>query len=306
MPRLPLFGDRLADAVRATAPLCLGLDPHLDRLPAPLRARFEGRSGADRRKAAADAVFDFGRLAIGAARGRVAAIKPQLAFYEALGAPGMAALEALGEEARGAGLIVVADGKRGDIDSTAAAYAEALLAPDGPLGADALTVNPYMGSDTLRPYLPLCEADGRGLFVLVRTTNPGSAELQGQGQPRLADQVAALVDRLGAGTVGASGFSAIGAVVGCTAAAEALALRAAMPQAWFLVPGLGAQGGTPAEALAGARADGLGVLASSSRGLCFPGKPDAAYDRDPAGYIAQNAEALGAALRAVTARGPAA
>lgn len=294
------FADRLAAAVRATgAPFAVGLDPHLDRLPAGLRAVFAHRQGADRRAAAADAVLAFNALAIEALRGRVAAIKPQFAFYEALGHAGFRALEETNALCRAAGLLVIGDGKRGDIDSTARAYAEAALSPDGPLACDALTVNPWMGTDTLEPFLEPCRSAGRGLFVLVRTTNPGSAELQGAGEPPMALRLAQRLGALGEALRGPeSGLSSLGAVVGTTAVAEAAALRAAMPHAWFLVPGLGAQGGTAAQALSGARPDGLGVLAVASRAVLFPPVPSVAYDADPGAWIAAAAESLRSQLRA--------
>ena len=262
------FGERLAEAcARHAAPVVVGLDPHLGRLPRTLRRTFEGLEGAERRVAAAQAVRLFNSVVIEAITGVVPAIKPQLAFYEALGAPGWAALEETCLRARQAGLLVIADGKRGDISSTAAAYAEAILHPDGPLAADALTVNPWMGSDTLEPYLPLVREHGRGLFVLVRTTNPGSAELQLHGQPRAAWKVAAGVAARNAALGGNPG--PIGAVVGALSPEDAASLRETMPAAWFLVPGVGAQGGSMQDAVAGARADGLGAAVTSSRAITF-------------------------------------
>lgn len=269
------FGERLAQACRAVgAPVAVGLDPHLDRLPPDLRDGFAGRSGAAFRSAAADAVVAFAAAALAGMKGRVAAVKPQVAFFEALGSPGVAALEETCRMAREAGLLVIVDAKRGDIASTAAAYARATLHPDGPLAGDALTVAPYMGTDTITPYLDICAEHGRGLFVLVRTTNPGSAALQHHGAPRLSEVVADALARYGAdpALVGESGMSSIGAVVGASASEEARTLRARMPGAWFLVPGVGAQGGTARQALAGARADGLGALPVASRSVLFPPK----------------------------------
>jgi orotidine-5'-phosphate decarboxylase len=198
--------------------------------------------------------------------------------------------------ARARDLLVIGDAKRGDISSTAAAYARAILDPDGPLGCDCLTVNPWMGSDTITPYLDLCREYGRGLFVLVRTTNPGSAELQHHGEPSGSLKVAELIDRLGQDTVGPCGTSAIGAVVGATVAEDARALRACMPSAWFLVPGVGAQGGSAAQALAGMRSDGLGALPVASRSLLFPGGEG--FDEDPGPRIESAIEELSSALRA--------
>lgn len=295
------FGERLAEAVTAVgSPVAVGLDPHLDRYPAFLKARFEGLSGAERRVAAASAIRDFDLGALDALAGRVAAVKVQLAFYEQLGAPGWAALESTTAAARARGLLVIADGKRGDIASTAAAYASGALDPDGPLGADALTVNPWMGFDTLLPFLDRCRAHGAGAFVLVRTTNPGSADLQRYGEPTAASRVAEAVHRLGRELRGARGLSSLGAVVGAQVpAAEQQALRATMPDAWFLVPGVGAQGAGPAEALAGARPDGLGSLVVAARSVLFPDREDAAYEADFRAWIAERASALAASLRDV-------
>lgn len=268
------FGERLARAVRAVgAPVAVGLDPHLERLPAHLRARFETLTGGARRAAAAEAVAEFDALALRAMAGRVAAVKVQFAFYEQLGAPGFAALESTCRAAREAGLLLIGDGKRGDIDSTARAYATAMLDPDGPFGCDAFTVNPWMGFDTLEPWLERCRAHGAGLFVLARTTNPGSADLQRQGEPPAALRVAAAIHRLGAELRGETGLSSVGAVVGAqTPADEVAALRAAMPDAWFLVPGVGAQGGDLDAVLrAGLTADG-GLLINSSRGILYAGE----------------------------------
>lgn len=291
-----LFGDRLASAVRAAgAPVAVGIDPHLDRLPRALRRAFEGRSGAAFRVAAGDAVAAFSRIVVGAVRGRVAAVKPQVAFFEQLGAPGWAALEETCRAARDAGLLVVADAKRGDIASTARAYAAAALDPDGPLGADALTVNPWLGPDTLEPYLPWCREAGRGLFVLLRTSNPESARYQLAGDPPVARLLADDLRRIGAGLVGESGLSSVGAVVASGAAGARV--RAWLPDAWFLVPGVGAQGGTAEQALAGARPDGLGALVVAARSVTFP--PEGAardeYDDDPGAWMARQTAALAAA-----------
>ena len=296
---LPPFGDRLAAAVNAVdSPVGVGLDPHLSRLPLSLQQTWLGLEGRSARIAAALAVSRFNEVAIEALVGVVAAVKPQVAFYEALGAPGWEALEAPCAAARAAGLLVVVDAKRGDIASTAAAYAQALLAPDGPVAGDALTVNPWMGGDTIEPYLPTCDAHGRGLFVLVRTTNPGSAELQGHGTPTGAMRVAGMVGRLGAARVGASGTSSIGAVVGAMSPTDARVLRSQMPAAWFLVPGVGAQGGSIADALAGLRPDGLGALVMSSREVLFGAGPPA-QDLDQARVdIGARARSLANRLRA--------
>lgn len=292
------FADALAAAAREVGPLGLGLDPHLDRLPAPLQERYAGKTGRAFREAAAEAVVDFNRVMIEAAAGRVAAVKPQFAFYEQLGSPGFAALEETCRMAREAGLLIIGDAKRGDISSTAAAYARSILDPDGPLACDSVTLNPWMGSDVLLPFLRYCREAGRGLFVLVRTTNPGSALLQKHHEAAL--MMARELHRLGADLVSDGGWSPIGAVVGAQAHAEAPGVRACMPNGWFLVPGVGAQGGNAAEGLAGARADGLGALVVSSRGLLYPAEPAESLDaaRD---FTAARISELAGRLRAVHA-----
>jgi len=280
------FGERMAQAVRATGTCAIvGLDPHLSRLPQSLRSRMEGKTGDAYLEAAALAVVDFNHMVIENIRGLVPAVKPQFAFYEALGAPGWAALTETCAMARDAGLLIIGDAKRGDIASTAAAYARAILDPEGPLGLDSVTLNPWMGTDTLDPFLSVCRAHGRGMFVLVRTTNPGSPMLQHHGQPAAAILVARALHAAGQDTVGPSGMSSVGAVVGATAGEDAATMRAEMPNAWFLVPGVGAQGGDAEAAVAGTRPDGLGCLVNSSRGVLFGSDDDA----DPASAIRQRA-----------------
>lgn len=288
-----IFGDRMAAASAAVGNCAVvGLDPHLDRLPAHLRARYAGRSGVSFRQEAAAAVLEFNQVVIAAVRGVVPAIKPQFAFYEELGAPGFAVLEETCALAREAGLIIIADAKRGDIASTAAAYARSILAADGPFYADSVTVNPWMGADTLDPFISVCEQTGGGIFVLVRTTNPGSAFLQHHGTPRAAHQVARVLADKGAALTGTSGMSSVGAVVGAMTGDEASELRKLMPGAWFLVPGVGAQGGSEDDAVAGARTDGLGCLVNSSRGVLYPAPADVdAYNKDPVQWIQRAASA---------------
>lgn len=293
------FADALADACRKTGPIGLGLDPHLHRLPMPLQQRFVGKTGAEFREAAAEAVVDFNRLMIGVARGHVAALKPQFAFYEQLGGAGFAALEETCKMARDAGLLLIADAKRGDISSTAAAYARSIVDPNGPMACDSVTLNPWMGTDVLLPFLEYCHSAGRGMFVLVRTTNPGSALLQchhGAAQ-HLAQQLHRLAaDR---GLISEQGWSPIGAVVGAQRHEDAANIRRCMPAAWFLVPGVGAQGGGVADALAGARPDGTGSLVVSSRGLLYPSEPAESLDA-AAAFTRRQIETLAAALRGAT------
>jgi orotidine-5'-phosphate decarboxylase len=216
-------------------------------------------------------------LVIEATAEHCVAVKPQVACFERLGAPGWAALAETVALARERGLLVIADAKRGDVDVTAAAYAQAFLGetptPWGQvagLGADAMTVNPLLGGDSLVPFLTTARAHGRGLFVLVRTSNPGAADLQDQALAdgrSVSDRLADLVAELGAEGVGRHGLSDVGAVVGATAPDRLGALRDRMPHAVFLLPGVGAQGGR-VEDLAPAFAPGpAGGLVAASRGI---------------------------------------
>lgn len=287
-----MFGERMSNAVRSVGSFAVvGLDPHLHRLPAIFRRQFEGRSGRAFRDGAADAVVQFNRVVIDAISGIVPAVKPQFAFYEELGAPGFAALEETCAMARKAGLLVLGDAKRGDIASTASAYARSILSPDGPFHCDAVTINPWMGTDTLDPFIDVCADTGGGVFVLVRTTNPGSPFLQHHGAPRAATLVSDAVQTKGERLIGSCGMSSVGAVVGAMTGEEAALLRNRMPAAWFLVPGVGAQGGSADDAVAGIRRDRLGCLVNSSRGVLYPTAAlQDAYDEEPLPWILESAK----------------
>jgi orotidine-5'-phosphate decarboxylase len=268
--------DALETAIRSHRSIaCVGLDPRPELVPPALAAAALAAHG-DTSEAVAAAFLAFNHGILAAVAGSCAAVKPQLACYEAYGSAGMRCLEATIRAARALGLPVIADGKRNDLGSTAVHYAQAWFGSAPSLtgaalpgaGADWLTVTPYLGSDGIAPFLaPQCA--GHGIFVLVKTSNPSSGELQDLALPggSLCEQVARLVARWGAGALGAAGLSAVGAVVGATYPAQARALRQLMPDTIFLVPGYGAQGASAADALAGARADGRGVLVNSSRAI---------------------------------------
>jgi orotidine-5'-phosphate decarboxylase len=229
------------------------------------------------------------RAVIDAAGSACVAVKPQVACFERLGVPGWQALQATTKHARAAGLLVLADAKRGDIDISAQRYAEAFLAAGG-LEADALTVNPYLGADSLEPFVAAARDNGAGLFVLVRTSNPGAADLQDlelAAGGRVWERTAQLVDGLGA--AGESGLSEVGAVVGATAPEHLARARELMPHAVFLLPGIGAQGGR-VEDLAPAFEPGrAGGLVTSSRSIVFAHERDGG---DPAGAARAEAERL--------------
>lgn len=296
------FGDRLARRVESRrSQLVLGLDPDPGRLwPRALELAeqsTDAQAGAARR--AAEAVSAHCGLVIEAVAEHCVAVKLQVACFERLGAPGWEALEAVAANARRHGLLVVADAKRGDIDVSAAAYGQAFFTGmQTPFGevpgvqADALTVNPLLGGDALAPLIEAARARHGGLFVLVRTSNPGAADVQEQalaGGGTVSRRLAALVDEAGRAGVGPAGLSDVGAVVGATAPGRLAELRELMPQAVFLLPGVGAQGGR-VEDLAPAFAPGpAGGLVAVSRGLVRAHERDGG---DPALAAAREAERL--------------
>jgi orotidine-5'-phosphate decarboxylase len=216
------------------------------------------------------------------------AVKPQLARFEALGAPGVAALEAVCRRAAEAGLLVVADGKRGDVPVTAAAYGAALVGatstPWGEvrgLGADAFTANALLGADSLEPLVAAAAASGAGVFALVRTSNPGAADLldlETEGGP-LHERIAALVDGFAPRLAGSGGLSGVGAVVGATEPGFIARLRELMPRSIFLLPGVGAQGGEPEELAPAFAAGPASALVTASRSVAGADDPGAAAER---------------------------
>jgi orotidine-5'-phosphate decarboxylase len=265
------FAARLTDGVRRFGPLCVGIDPHAGKVP----ALFGGDT--------ARGLEHWGRALVEVAAGKVAVVKPQVGFFERLGPGGMAALAAVTRAAREAGLLVLMDAKRGDIGSTAEGYAEAYLSAGAFFEADAVTVNPYMGLDTLEPFAKRAEANGKGIVVLVRTSNPGASDFQMLdigGQPlyiRVAEALRPLTERL----MSPCGWSNLMMVVGATAPEEARRVRAAAPQALFLVPGYGAQGAKPVDASAGLVLRGShleGGVISASRSVSFPATAATAPD----------------------------
>jgi orotidine-5'-phosphate decarboxylase len=289
------FGDRLAAAVESKgAPLCVGLDPMLDRLPAELQ-------GVD----PASSYELFCRGIVDAVAQTAVAVKLQSAFFEALGSRGVAVFERVAEHARAAGLLVVADVKRGDIPSTAEAYAAAFLEPregEPPL-ADVITVSPYMGGDSVEPFLRACREFGTGIFCLLKTSNPGSGDVQdsqlADGRP-LWHHVAELVDGWGSGLVGESGLSAVGAVVGATHSGVVEAARRLLPNAVLLLPGVGAQGAQPADVAPAFAGHPAGGLVSISRSILYAHGGRGGDWREAA---AVEAERLAGELRALAAVG---
>jgi len=266
------FADRLVARVRALGhPLCLGLDPHLPAIP-PLFRRGTMEPGDP---ATAPQVEAFLTAVLERYAGEVAVVKPQVAFFEQLGWRGWKVLEAVVERARSLGFLVLLDGKRGDIGSTAAAYARC-LDPEAPLFVDAVTVNPYLGRDAVQPFLDAARSSGGGVFVLVKTSNPGAAEVQdlpAGGRPLFA-AVAELWRDSCAELRGESGWSSLGVVVGATHPEDAERVRALLPHALFLVPGFGAQGASAEDAVRGfvpgPQGKREGGIVNASRALLFP------------------------------------
>ena len=273
------FGDRLLAASDARrSQVVVGLDPQIGLLPDDIVERATAEHGRTPSGAAA-AILRFNLGVLEAVSDIAVAVKPQVAFYERFGSEGLRAYGQTIREAHARGLIVIGDVKRGDIGSTAEAYAHAHLS--GPaagepwdaaeLRADAVTVNPFFGSDGVRPFLEQAGQSGCGVFVLVKTSNPSSVEVQDLdcgGKP-LYEHLGALVEEWGRPYVGGSGYSLVGAVVGATFPRELAALRRVMPHAVLLVPGFGAQGGGVQDVLAAFDPSGRGAVISSSRAVIY-------------------------------------
>ena len=259
------FSSRLTAAVKSKrTPACVGLDPRRDSLP----PAFAGAATHEPKELSAT-FASFCCEVIDVVAPLVPIVKPQLACFEALGPHGMTALAEVIAYAHTKGLLVLADGKRGDIGSTAEAYAEGWLA--GPWAADALTVNPYLGLDSVEPFVKTAHQRGAGIFILVKTSNPGSKDFQdlASGGRTIHEHVAAGVEHLAARTADGETYGAVGAVVGATWPRQLDAMRAAMPHAWILVPGFGKQGGRAADVRGAFHADGLGALVVSARDVIF-------------------------------------
>jgi len=266
------FGDRLDNAIqRSGSVVCVGLDPRVDSLPPSIRPQ-----NARDWLAIAAAYETFCGGIIDAVAGHVGVVKPQAAFFEEIGAAGMVAMQNVIAHAKRAGMLVILDGKRNDIGSTAQAYARAYLGEDSPWNCDALTVSPYLGQDSLDPFIEQCDQTATGIFVLVKTSNPGGGFLQDQttdGQTiyrRVAERIASE----NTSRQGKSGYGPIGAVVGATYPEQLKELRAAMPNSPLLIPGFGAQGGAAGDVAMGFDADGRGAVVNSSRHILF------AYQRE--------------------------
>ena len=274
------FADRLMDAIaRKKAPVVVGIDPVYSRLPASL----VGQAGLDRAadlESSLDAVLEFSRRVIRLVAPYVPAVKINIAFFERYLWEGIEGYYELIQEAAERDLLVIADAKRGDIGNTAEAYAAAHLADpnlagaDDLVGPDAVTVNGYLGADALDPFLKVCREEGKGIFVLVRTSNPGAAEVQNavlEGGLTVGEHMAKLVAKWGVqeGLVGKAGFSAVGAVVAPRDVEQAKRIREILGNTILLVPGYGAQGLGPAEVAACFKSGGTGAIINASRSVIY-------------------------------------
>lgn len=274
------FADLLTVAIREKGnAVCVGLDPRWESLPLEIRRRHDGGTLG----CVAQAFEEFCFRVIDVVAPLVPVVKPQSAFFEACGPAGMTVLQNVLRRSRERGLITILDGKRNDIASTATAYADAAFAGtrlDGVVhpvwDADALTVNPYLGRDALEPFLESARKSGRGVFVLVRTSNPGAGQFQDlvcKGRP-LFLHVAEAVGAWARENLGQCGFGDVGAVVGATRPAELAEVRRLLPDVLFLIPGFGAQGASATDTAAAFREDGFGAIVNSSRGIIFPFEAD--------------------------------
>ncbi len=309
------FADKLIKAVQAKGnPICVGLDPRLDQIPAFLIE--EARAGGSKQPTtiAADAILAFNKEIIDYVCDIVPVVKPQIAFYEIFGFEGIRAYEETLKYAKQKGLLTIADAKRNDIGSTAAAYAQAFLGEmtffEGEdevvmpiFDADSITVNPYLGWDGIKPFAEEADKYGKGVFILDKTSNKSSGDLQ---DLMTADNVpvyeimGGFIDSWGANYIGESGYSSIGAVVGATYPEQAKALRKLMPNSIFLVPGYGAQGGGAADVKPCFNDDGLGAIVNSSRGIIFAYRDNHDFGPERFGAAAKAAcEAMKADLASV-------
>jgi orotidine-5'-phosphate decarboxylase len=271
---MKLFIDQLIEEVRLKKTPCIvGLDPSLERMPSGWLAR-QGITKESSLAECAEAIYQYNLMVLDAIADLVPGIKPQSAYYELFGSAGIVALEKTIMAARDRGLLVVLDVKRGDIASTATAYAQSYLprSPERSLEADAITIVPYLGQDCLDPFFEEAIKWGKGIFVCVKTSNPGAVIVQEQkiGNRYLYEIIADLIKPAADKSMGKFGYSGVGAVVGATYPEAAQRLRKQLPNSLFLVPGVGAQGGGNQGIKACFNADGLGAVVSSSRAIMYP------------------------------------
>lgn len=290
--------DRLVENIKKTnAPIVVGLDPMLAYVPEHIKTEAYREYG-ETLEGAADAIWQFNKGIVDATYDIIPAVKPQIAMYEQFGIPGLIAFKKTVDYCKEKGLVVIGDIKRGDIGSTSTAYAVGHLGKVqvgyntyAGFDEDFVTVNPYLGTDGVKPFVDVCKEENKGIFVLVKTSNPSSGEFQDKivdGKP-LYELVGRMVDTWGSEVIGKSGYSAVGAVVGATYPEMGRVLRDIMPKSYILVPGYGAQGGKAKDLVHYFNEDGLGAIVNSSRGII------AAYKQDK--YASFGSEAYADASR---------
>ena len=276
--------DQLVANIKKTqAPIVVGLDPMLNYIPEQVQKKAFEEKG-ETLEGAAEAIWQFNKAIVDATYDLIPAVTPQIAMYEQFGVAGVIAFKKTVDYCKEKGLVVIGDIKRGDIGSTSEAYAVGHLGKVqvgsqtyAGFDEDFATLNPYMGSDSVNPFIKICKANNRGVFVLVKTSNPSSGELQDKlvdGKP-LYELVGKMVDAWGSDCIGESGYSEVGAVVGATYPEQGKVLRAIMPKTYILVPGYGAQGGKGKDLVHFLNEDGLGAIVNSSRGIIAAYKQEA-------------------------------
>lgn len=270
--------DKLIEnTIRTKNPSVIGLDPDIGKIPACYKVNAKSSNPFE---AVANVIYEFNRDVIDTVADLVPAVKPQMAFYEKYGSYGVAAFEKTVAYAKSKGLVVIEDAKRNDIGNTAGAYADGHLGCvellDGShtpsIDADFLTVTPFLGSESLHPFIEVCKKNSKGIFVLVKTSNTSSGEIQDvvvSDGMTISQSIAKYVSEQADAFTGEHGYSSIGAVVGATYPEEAVSLRKLMPKSYFLVPGYGAQGGSAKDIIPCFNEDGLGAIVNSSRGILY-------------------------------------
>lgn len=292
-----MINQLVANIKKTGAPIVVGLDPMLNYIPEQVQQKAFAEYG-ETLEGAAEAIWQFNKEIVDKTYDLIPAVKPQVAMYEQFGLPGLAAFKKTVDYCKEKGLVVIGDIKRGDIGSTSAAYAVGHIGKVkvgsktyAPFDEDFVTVNPYLGSDGVNPFLDVCKEEKKGIFVLVKTSNPSSGEFQDQkidGRP-LYELVGEKVAAWGSEVMGDE-YSYVGAVVGATYPEMGKVLRKVMPKAYILVPGYGAQGGKGKDLVHFFNEDGLGAIVNSSRGII------AAYKQEQ--YAKFGAENFGDASRA--------
>jgi len=276
--------DRLVEKIKLkNNPTIMGLDPRLEKIPEFFKKQAYKKYGTNE-KGAAQAIFEFNKKLLDSVAEYIPAVKPQIAFYEVLGEEGIKVFRETCDYAKDKGLLVIGDIKRGDIDSTAEAYSTAYLGKrkigfkeEAIFDIDFVTVNPYLGADSIKPFVEDCQKYDKGIFVLVKTSNKSSGDLQdilAFGGKFLYEHVAEMVTKWGEGIIGQNGYSAVGAVVGATYPQQLSSLRTILKNSYILVPGYGAQGGRAADVVKAFKNDGLGAIVNASRSIMFAYQSD--------------------------------